>query len=199
MNIGIDIDDTISDTYEVSFNYAQKFTIEELNKSGKIKKLTNLQTHMYCTDLHQWNEQEEKKFFDKYYKTIIEEVQPKKFAVETIKQLKQKGNTINLITARFESEFFDIKEETIKWLKSNNINYDNLYVNVGDKLTIAKKNNIDIFIDDSFKNCRSMADNGIKIYIMDSRVNGNLNSENIIRVYSWPHLYQEITKIKEVN
>ena len=30
MNIGIDIDDTISDTYATLFPYAQKYTVEDL-------------------------------------------------------------------------------------------------------------------------------------------------------------------------
>ena len=49
MNIGIDIDDTIANTYEVLFNYAQKYTIEDLKRSGKINRNGKLYTHMYCT------------------------------------------------------------------------------------------------------------------------------------------------------
>jgi hypothetical protein len=36
MNIGIDIDDTISDTYNTIIPYAQKYTIEDLKRSGDI-------------------------------------------------------------------------------------------------------------------------------------------------------------------
>ena len=32
MRIGIDIDDTISNTYDILFNYAQKYTIEDIKK-----------------------------------------------------------------------------------------------------------------------------------------------------------------------
>ena len=36
MNIGIDIDDTISETFETLLPYAQKYTIEALKKESKI-------------------------------------------------------------------------------------------------------------------------------------------------------------------
>ena len=53
-----------------------------------------------------------------------------------------------------------------------------------------------IFIDDSFKNCKELLDIGIKTYIFDTRINESLEYEKLERVYSWPHLYQEIEKIK---
>ena len=52
---------------------------------------------------------------------------------------------------------------------------------------------MDIFIDDSFTNCKSIAENSnAKVYIMTSRVNGNFNHEKITRVYSWPEVYSLI-------
>ena len=38
MIIGIDIDDTISDTYEVMINYAQEYQINELKKEPILKQ-----------------------------------------------------------------------------------------------------------------------------------------------------------------
>lgn len=197
MNIGIDIDDTISDTYDVMFNYAQKYTIEDLNRSGKINNNEKLYTHMYCTKLHNWNEIEEYNFIDKYYEKIVKEVKSKKYSAEVIKKLKEEGNNIFIITARFNSSKFDIELETKKWLEDNGIIYDELYLNAGDKVNIVKENDIDIFVDDSFKNCKAIAELGIKTYIFDTRINKDLNDCNTDRVYSWLHLYQEIEKYKE--
>ena len=36
MNIGIDIDDTISETFETLLPYAQKYTIEDLKRKSEI-------------------------------------------------------------------------------------------------------------------------------------------------------------------
>ncbi|MBP3463699.1 MAG: hypothetical protein J6K45_04375 [Clostridia bacterium] len=52
MNIGIDIDDTISNTYETVIPYAQKYTIEELGRSGTLNKENELTTHKYTKYLH---------------------------------------------------------------------------------------------------------------------------------------------------
>ena len=43
MNIGIDIDETISDTYETQFNIAQYYTINVLKRDGKINELNKIQ------------------------------------------------------------------------------------------------------------------------------------------------------------
>ena len=57
MNIGIDIDDTIADTYEVMFAYAQKYTVEDLKKSAKIKELEDLTNHFYTRAMHSWTQE----------------------------------------------------------------------------------------------------------------------------------------------
>ena len=41
MNIGIDIDDTISETFETLLPYAQKYTIEDLKRESKINLTGN--------------------------------------------------------------------------------------------------------------------------------------------------------------
>lgn len=196
MNIGIDIDDTIANTYDVLFNYAQNYTINDINK--EIKDINrNSNTHMYCKDFHEWNEIEEKKFFDKYYQEMLISVKPKMFAVENIKKLQENGNNIYLITARFLADNFAVENLTTEWLKKYNIPYNELILNAQNKVNIAKDKNIDVFIDDSIKNCIEMAQSGIKTYMMDSMVNRDFEiSYNIERVYSWPHLYQKIENYK---
>lgn len=196
MNIGIDIDDTISNTYDVLFNYAQKYTIIDKNK--EIKDVNrNATTHMYAKTFHNWNDEEEKECLDKYYENVVKEVKPKMFSAEIINKLKSEGNKIFLITARFKSEKFDVKELTLKWLKENNINYDELIMDAQNKVEIAQEKNIDIFVDDSISNCEAMANAGIKTYMMDFIINCNYKNEKVTRVYSWPHLYQEIKKYEE--
>ena len=57
MNIGIDIDDTISETYATLLEYAQKYTIEEIKRSPIIKSF-NTEDHLYIENMHNWNENE---------------------------------------------------------------------------------------------------------------------------------------------
>ena len=72
MIIGIDIDDTITDTYEVMFNYAQEYTANILKREPIIKNLNNCTTHFYTKSIYEWNKEEEEKFFELYYKKIEE-------------------------------------------------------------------------------------------------------------------------------
>ena len=66
MNIGIDIDDTISETYATLLEYAQKYTIEELKRSPIIKSF-NTEDHLYIENMHNWNENETARYWKKYY------------------------------------------------------------------------------------------------------------------------------------
>lgn len=192
MRIGIDIDDTITDTYEVLFNYAQRYNVEELHKSAAIN-MGKCTSHHYTSFMHNWNDDEASKFWRKYYLEILGKVRPKTFAKEYISKLAE-NNEIYLITARFDDDTESAKKVTEEWLKDHGIKYDKLILKAEQKDIVAKENNIDIFIDDSFDNCQSVSNAGIKTYLMDSRTNRVLDEskENFSRVYSWAHLYQQL-------
>ena len=199
MVIGLDIDDTITDTLAVMMAYAQKFTIEDLGREIDIKEISNNRLDIdYVQDIHAWSREEELKFFWKYYRQMIEQTTPFFFAKEIISKLKEEGHAIILITARWDEVVEDglapAKEITETWLKKHGIEYDKLIVNAQNKGEIAKENNVDVFVDDSLKNCISAASKGIKTFIMDNRCNANSNAEGVTRVFSWPHLEHEIRK-----
>ena len=64
MVIGLDIDDTITDTLAVMMAYAQKFTIEDLGREIDIKEISNNRLDIdYVQDIHAWSREEELKFF----------------------------------------------------------------------------------------------------------------------------------------
>ena len=195
MNIGIDIDDTISETFETILPYAQKYTIEDLKKESKVNLTGNFGDHFYIVYVNGWNEQEAVAFWEKYYAQILKEVNIKKFAAEVISKLRQEGHKVYIITARWDMPKENVEEITRNWLQENNVEYDGLFLNASDKLSIAKENNIDIFIDDSFKNCKKVTDGSdIKVYMMDSRANEQMNDERIQRVFSWPEIYDLINR-----
>ncbi len=191
MIIGIDIDDTITDTYEVMVNYAQEYTINILKREPIINE-NNCPDHFYAKFLHNWQGEEDLEFLKDYYKKIIVNVKPKTLALDYLKKLHDEGNKIILITARWTADYFDVEKLTKEWISKNNIPCDKLIINAENKLIAAKQENIDVFIDDSFKNCKMIADNGIKTFLMDTRVNRGLEDEKIKRVYSWPHLYMKL-------
>lgn len=195
MIIGIDIDDTISDTYEVMVNYAQEYTANVLKQEPIMNHIENCATHFYTKEIHNWEDGQDLEFLKLYYEKILNNIKPKTLAKEYITKLQEEGHKIILITARWTCDFFDVRETTKRWIEENCIPYHDLVVNAGDKRKVAKEKNIDLFIDDSFKNCAMVADSGIKTYLMDTRVNRGLEKDNIERVYSWPHIYWKLNVI----
>lgn len=192
MNIGVDIDDVITDG-EAYYAYAQKYIIEILKKEPIIVNDLGLCEHAaYCDELFGWTEEESKDFWNTNMRNVISNLQPRSFAKEIISKLRKEGHKIFLITARHEDEM----EIGFEWLKKHNIEYDEVYYDINEKGKLAKEKNIDVFIDDSFKNCKEIDKYGIKCYIMDIRSNRNIDLKNtgILRVFSWPHVYLEIHK-----
>ncbi len=196
MVLGIDIDDTITDTYEVMMSYAQEYTINVLKKEPLINEKTNCDNHFYMRDLNHWKDGEDLEFLKDYYEKIVVGVKPKTLALEYLEKLKKEGHKIILITARWKADYFDVRKRTEEWVKKYNVPYDKLIINAENKLTVAKQENVDVFIDDSFKNCTMIADSGIKTFMMDTRINRGLEAKNIKRVYSWPHFYMMLKEIK---
>ena len=195
MNIGIDIDDTISDTFEALLAYSQKYTIEDLKRESNIDINKDYLNHLYIESASGWTDLETKNFWEKYYEDILKAVNIKNFASKVINNKRKNGDKIFLITARWDMPNFDTKKLTEDWLLENNVQYDKLFMNASDKVQLVKENNIDLFIDDSFNNCKKISENtNAKVYMMTSLVNKNLGDEKIKRVFSWPEIDDLISK-----
>ena len=191
MKIGIDIDDTITNTSEEIDIWAKEYTEKILKRKFELPKLEILDS-MWARHLYNWTIEEDKNFWDLYYEKIVENVKPKENAVEIINELG-KNNEIIIITARWDIESGIISKMTKDWLKNNNICYQKLYMGHLDKINIIKENNIDLFIDDSFKNCKEVAKIGIKTMLMDSRINKKMEDNTIERVFSWKDIKEKIS------
>ncbi len=91
MIIGIDIDDTITDTYEVMVNYAQEYTINNLKREPILNE-GNCSDHFYARFLHNWQNEEDIDFLKDYYEKIIVNVRPKTLALDYLKKIHDEGN-----------------------------------------------------------------------------------------------------------
>ena len=125
------------------------------------------------------SEEEARLFWVSYYVLILETVKPRKSAVEVINFLKEKGHKIFLITARFDDGIVDVKAITEKWLEENKINYDKLIINSHNKLETAKQEDINLFIDDSIRNCEMVSSGDIKTYMFSTENNNYYENEKI--------------------
>lgn len=192
MNIGLDYDDVIVDTYEPYFAYAQKYMIEHLKREPQIIDNGDINSSAYCTNMHGWTQAEEDDFwYNNYFEKIETISRPKTLAKEVIAKLRSEGHKIIIITSRSGRE----EELMYRQIEKEGIVVDKIIGNAIKKGQIAKENDIDVFVDDNYQNCKDVFEQGIKSYLMDIRTNRNLNDVNIPRVYSWPHIYYEISKL----
>jgi len=194
LRIGIDVDDTITETYETMFAYAQEFNYSILKKECSYKPFYDLPCHKTIEFLHNWTKEELNQYYDMYYDKILKNAKRKTLSKEYINKLKAENNEIIIITARPDTDKVDAEAVTKNWLEENGIAYDEIITNADVKGAIAKEYNIDVFIDDSMENCVDVSNYGIKSYIMDSRTNSKNYDERVKRIYSWPQFYQEIKK-----
>lgn len=197
MNIGIDIDDTISNSFETIFADSQKFDIE-LGNSGETKQYGKISDHNQIETLYpHWTNEQIDEFWDKYFVKVLTIARPKDYAAEVIKKLKEEGNNIFIITSRYEyaEGSTEIEDYTRKWLDKNGIVYDKLVLGAQDKLLVAQANNIDLFIDDSIKHCRNVQSGNIKTFLYTSICNQGIETSDLERVYSWVQIYNKFKNI----
>ncbi len=197
MNIGIDIDDTIVDTITPILKYANIYN-QKLGLNVKCENEVGLATTAhYLEDTYGWDEKTALRFFDEYYKQVLEECKIRRNAASVLQKLKSEGHTISFITARFPIEpHCDSEKITKQTLAKYNIPYDNLVMNVQKKAEDCKKLNIDIFIDDSYEQCKLLEKNGIKAFLITTKMNNKLKENDIERASSWNDLYSKINNLK---
>lgn len=80
--------------------------------------------------------------------------------VETIKTISELGHNILIVTNR--PNLKPVRILTMMQLKENNIPYNKLILGCKNKYECAKKENVDVFVDNGAKICKTLASNNIK-------------------------------------
>ncbi|MGM9834318.1 MAG: hypothetical protein ACI31M_00875 [Bacilli bacterium] len=182
MNIGIDIDDTMFDTNEMLIEkalYYDKIFLK--NKGFKDKDKFMFEEMFYwnkdnCRDFLRW-------VSDNGY---LFQIKIKKDVERVISSWKKLGINIIIITFRKNSDCEGMYEKTAKMLLDNGIMFDKLIVDSGPKGDVCLQENIDIFIDDSYRHCLDARSKGINHVIMfESRYNKNYN---FFKLNNWQDL-----------
>lgn len=184
MKIGIDIDDTLTDSYDL-ITKAYAFC----TNSSQEKFINNKLSYYDLEDMFP----NYKDFTIKAFNKIIPYVKIKNNAKFVIDKLHEMGYTIEFVTARNNTEYPDPYGISYDYLKKNNIYFDKLNVSVANKGAFCKENNIDILIDDSIKNLNDANNHGIKTIIFNNTFNED--ATNFTRAYSW----EEILNIFETK
>ena len=182
MRIGVDIDDTITDSWECLIpTYSKMFNIDEkvLHNSmpyySSVKDLISL---------------------DEYYKVmlpvydkIIPNVHLKDDVKDVIDKLYELGHTITFITSRGidHTNAYKVSKD---YLDKYNIKYERIITGCSDKAEACEKENIDLFIDDSIKHCQSVSKKGIDTLLFETYYNKDY--KDIKHVASWNDIYDYI-------
>ena len=187
MRIGIDMDDTITNSYDLIIELLGKIYNKD---SNKIKEAG---TNYYEIMDDEENFPNYKEFAYKNFETLLPKASLKTGAREVINKLHDEGHEIVIITARNNKEYLNPYVTTYMYLVKNDILFDKICVNIEDKGTFCRMQNIDIFIDDSVINCKSTIDNGINTLLFDNSF--NRNNTSMRRVLNWDEVYKIISDI----
>ena len=195
----IDLDDTLSDTYETIMKYAIKHDIENLGRKGIINNKISSSDYFYFARSLGWSRDDLISFFDTYYPTFLKEIKPKKESSYIMNQIKDMNIKIYIVTSRKEinNEVFNI---TKNWLLDNNIPYDELYIDSKDKDKIIKKLKANYFIDDSLDNCIKVKESSknTNVFWIQTEYNKDLKCDKeIIKINNLNELLDNIRRINE--
>ena len=186
MNIGIDIDDTIMDTFDYLMPYiAEYFNVDIDDLKNKNISYSNLP--------QEWKEREIE-FCKKYYDTVVPDTPIKPDAVQYIKKIKALGHSLFVITARDNRLYTNAYKTTSKQLNANGVVYDKLICTF-DKVQACKEEKIGLFIDDSIGNCEKVKNAGIPVLLFNSKSNIRISTD-LERVDCWKEIYELIKEIK---
>ena len=182
MNIAIDIDDTLTE----SFSYFIPFVAEYFHISKEELQKDNIS---YNTFPDEWKK-EELQFCKKYYDKVVPDTPFKKDARYYVNKLHEEGHKIVIITARTKDMYTDPYKTTKEELDKNHLLYDEI-VCVMDKAQACQERKIDLFIDDSIHNLEAVFKSGIRVMLFTSR--GNRDAVTPFeRVSSWSSIYERI-------
>lgn len=142
MRIGIDIDDTMTDTHSGVVKY-KNIAYPERNASDILPEDLFIE------------------FMDKYELLIYATVELKAYAKESIQKIHE-NNEVIIITSRSKKG----EEVTKEYLRRNGIPYDQIFFEISNKGILAKELGIDLFIDDHNFICKQMVDAGVNVIKM---------------------------------
>ena len=189
IRIGIDIDGVLTDIeqwqLDVGGKFFSRFNKSVLNKDGyEITKIFNVSDEL---DSQFWNE---------YLYEYVTKEPSRKYASEVIKKLKDDGNEIYIVTARYLTDRNNedgekMRKIVVNWLAEQKIDYDEIIFSPEDKKENCKKYNIDIMIEDKVDNINKIS-SIIPVIWFHAGYNNECKGKNIYRVYNWYDIYNLI-------
>lgn len=186
MNIGIDIDDTLTE----SFDYFQPFVADYFGTELTVLKEKKIS---YSTLPPEWKTRE-LDFFRATYDRTVPDTTFKPDAAWGVDQLRARGHRIIIITARTRDFYTDPYKTTEEELANGGIRYDKLICTF-DKAKSCIEEEISLFVDDMPDNCAAVKAIGIPALLFTSKANQEISCD-FPRVSGWPEVIQHVDALE---
>ena len=183
MKIGLDIDDTLTNTKEQQIIYWQEYVTNHPKKGYD----TNLPT-----TINDFGDEYVQTFWDTYREELSFNPSFKVNAAKIITKLRKEGHIICIVTSRPDEKYQNLHQRLKEWFAENNIPIDIIYTNIRDKGSFCKDNNIDLFIDDDLKHIIKANSYNIKTILFNQN-----NKYDGLQSTNWLELYKIIKKIEK--
>lgn len=175
LNIGIDIDDIITDTAQALANelnrlYGYRFTLEDFTCYG-VENCTEATQEQVSSILNN----------PEFYANL--DLKPG--AVEGLQELRALGNCIFLITARP----YEVWKVTLDYLRINGVFYHYLLFNRNKAVTCIK-HKIRAYLDDRYESILETAEAGVWSFLPDRPWNGGMLPSNATRLSRYDYWAQ---------
>lgn len=174
MTIGIDIDDTLTNTKELQQSYWEEYVTNNPNEeyTNEIPKNINSFGYKYIEDF--WDIYREKLFYPSF----------KENTSLILEKLKNDGYNLCVITSRPDYKYKDLHKRLEIWFKENNIPIETIYTNIKNKGHYCKKKKIDLLIDNDIVQIEEANKYNIKtILFSDLELYTGLKTTNWIELY----------------
>lgn len=186
MKIAVDIDDTLTE----SFDYFQPYIAEFFDADEKVLKEKNVS---YANLPEEWKSREIA-FCKAYYDRIVEYTPFKSNAVDGVRRLKELGHEIVILTGRSNAFYTDPYKTTRKELARGGIAYDELICAL-DKVAACRNAKIELLIDDLIPNCEAVNAVGVPALLFTSKANAGEQTLNR-RINNWT---EAVSAVKEIG
>lgn len=185
MTIGIDIDDTLTDTRSCQMKkwqeYIKLFPTDEF-------------TQELPTNINQFGNQYISNFWDTYRQELSFGSKFKLGADIVTHRLHEDNDRIEIVTSRPDEKYDNLKENLKIWLTENNIYFDKINTNVRDKGKFCKENGIHLLADDSIEHCQSCERNNVESVLFNK-----IPDYDGYQTDDWFVFYDIVQLIKEKN
>lgn len=200
MRIGIDIDGVLTNMEQYLVDHLTKYCVE-----NNINFNIGISSYQVFKSFNITSEQEDG-FWNEYIEDYAINEKARPFSSEVIKKLKDDGNEIYIITARWKTNedtaYGKKMREIVKdWLIRNDIVYDKLIFSKAQNERKSQEiieNGIDLMIEDNPNNINELS-KIVPIICYNAEYNRECVGDKITRCYSWYDVYRTIQDIKNVK